>query len=93
VLESAAHASLEDSKIHLRWAHRFLFDLYLDAIDWTLIDKIVAAGRNDGVAVATCNRLLEIIRVILRRRTWTGNGSTRFLRSACNPIPCVGSVG
>ncbi len=24
VLESAAHASLEDSKIHLRWIHRFL---------------------------------------------------------------------
>ena len=43
VIESAAHASLEDSKIHLRWVHRFLYDVHLDAIDRTSLDKIVAA--------------------------------------------------
>ena len=65
--KSAAHASLEDSKIHLRWVHRFLFDVTLDAIDRNLLDKIVQARRAEGVANATVNRLLEIIRVILRR--------------------------
>ena len=30
MIESAAHAGLEDSKIHLRWVHRFLYDVHPD---------------------------------------------------------------
>ena len=88
VLESAAHASLEDSKIHLRWVHRFLYDVYLDAIDRTLIDRIVAARRAEGVAVATSNRLLEILRVILRRaqQDWEWIDKVPAIRLQPNPV-------
>lgn len=88
MVESAAHASLEDSKIHLRWVHRFLYDVHLDAIDRTLLDKIVAARRAEGVAVATSNRLLEIIRVILRRAQldWEWVDRIPAIRLQPNPV-------
>ena len=88
VIEAAAHASLEDSKIHLRWVHPFLYDVYLDAIDRTLLDKIVQARRAEGVAIATVNRLLEIIRVILRRaaQDWEWIDRIPAIRLQPNPV-------
>ena len=79
VIESAGHASLEDSKIHLRWVHRFLYDVHLDAIGRTLLDKIVA--------VATSNRL-EIIRVMLRRAQldWEWIDRIHAIRLQPNPV-------
>ena len=49
MIELAAHARLENSKIHLRWDHRLLDDVDLDAIDRTLLDKTVRRRIGDGV--------------------------------------------
>ena len=51
----------------MRWVHSHLYDKYLDAIDRTLIDKIIEARRADGVANATVNRVLEVVKAILRK--------------------------
>jgi integrase len=39
----------------------------LDAIDRTAIDQIIEAKRAEGVANATVNRMLEVVKVILRK--------------------------
>jgi len=87
-LAAATHASLEDSKIHLRWVHRFLYDVYLDAIDRSLLDKIVQARRAEGLAIATVNRLLEIIRAVLRKAMgdWEWIDRIPAIRLQPNPV-------
>lgn len=65
--ESTGRASLDDLKLHLRWVHGHLYDKYLDAIDRTQVDKIIEARRAEGVANATVNRVLEVVKAILRK--------------------------
>ena len=50
-----------------RWVHAHLYDKYLDVIDRTVIDKIIEARRADDVANATVNRVLEVVKAILRK--------------------------
>lgn len=54
----------------MRWVHPHLYDQYLDAIDRTLIDKIIETRRADGVANATVNRVIEVVKAILRKAAW-----------------------
>jgi integrase len=58
--------------MHLRWLHAHLYDRYLDEIDRTLLDRIQARRVADGVSNATVNRMLEVVRGILRAalREW-----------------------
>ncbi len=65
-------ATLKQDIRHFQWLHRFLFGLYLDEINRELIDQITQARLADGVSKATVNRLLEIIRAVLRcaERDW-----------------------
>ena len=74
--------------MHRRWVHRFLYDVHLDAIDRTLLGKIVAARHAEGVAVATSNRLLSMIRVILRRAQlgWKWIGRVPAIRLQPDPV-------
>lgn len=67
LLESEGKASLDDLKIHLRWLHPYLYDVNLDAIDRDLIDKITRMRTKEKVSNATVNRMLEVVRAILRR--------------------------
>ena len=60
-------ATIETDKIHLRWLDRYLKGLYLDDISRDLIDKITDAKRAEGVSNATVNRVLEVLRAILRK--------------------------
>ena len=48
-----------------KWLDTYLADLYLDEITREVIDKITDDKLKTGVAPATVNRLLEIVRVIL----------------------------
>src|SRR5512141_115320 len=52
---------------HLRWLDAFLCDVPLTDINRTLIDTITAARKADGVANSTVNRVLEVMRAILRK--------------------------
>ena len=60
-------ASHETDLIHLRYLDRFLADKRLSQINRALIDRIAEVRKGDGVSNATVNRLLQVIRVILRR--------------------------
>ncbi|HFD78883.1 MAG TPA: site-specific integrase [Gammaproteobacteria bacterium] len=56
----------------LRWLDPYLGEQMLDEIDIDLIDEIVEAKLDEGVADPTVNRYLSLIRAILRRaaRRW-----------------------
>jgi len=72
VEEQKSKASLENDLIHLRWLDGHLRGIYLHQIDRPRIDRITKARGNDGVTNATVNRMLQVLRAILRRahREW-----------------------
>ena len=65
--EQSHKATIETDKIHLRWLDGFLKDMYLDAINRDLIDKITDVKIAEGVRNATVNRVMEVLRAILRK--------------------------
>lgn len=65
--EQSHKATLGTDVTHLRWMDKFLKDKYLNAIDRDLIDRITEAKRDEGVSNATVNRVLEVLRAILRK--------------------------
>lgn len=65
--EQSHKATIETDKIHFRWLDRFLGDQYLDAINRDLIDKITDVKVAEGVSNATVNRVMEVLRAVLRK--------------------------
>lgn len=65
--EQAHKASIEADKIHLRWLDQYLRGRDLDTISRVLIDQITEAKLREGVRNATVNRVLEVLRAILRK--------------------------
>lgn len=64
--EKTHKVSLENDVSNLRWLHPYLYDRFLDEIDRTLLDTIQARRVEGGVRNATVNRMLEVVRAILR---------------------------
>lgn len=64
--------SIDSDVFALRWCHNHLYDLYLDEIDRDVLDKLTHIRKAEGVANSTVNRLLEVLRALLRRaeREW-----------------------
>ena len=60
-------SSLDDDISHLRFVHSHFYGRYLDKIDRDSIDKVSTARLANHVSNATVNRMLEVIRAILRR--------------------------
>lgn len=72
-LEESQHKkSLDDDKAHLRWLDPFLRNMKMRDVTRDIIDKISSAKLNEGVKPSTVNRMLEIVRAILRKaeREW-----------------------
>ena len=72
-LKEASHkATIKMDAWHLRWLDRHFGGKHLDQITRAAIDRVTEARLAEGVSNATANRLLEVIRVILRRceRQW-----------------------
>lgn len=65
--EQAHKATIETDKIHLRWLDQHLNGKHLDVISRLMIDKITEARIAEDVSNATVNRMLEVLRAILRR--------------------------
>lgn len=65
--EQSHKATIQTDKTHLRWMDRFLSGKVLDTINRDLIDKIMDAKLAEGVTHATVNRVLEVLRAILRK--------------------------
>lgn len=70
--ESQHKRSLDDDKAHLRWLDPHLKKYTLRQITRDLIDKLSEKKLAEGVRPATVNRMLEVIRAILRKaeREW-----------------------
>ena len=65
--EQSHKATLQTDKIHLVWLHQHLDGRELGMITRHVIDKITEAKQAEGVSNATVNRVLEVLRGILRR--------------------------
>ena len=70
--ESQHKRSLDDDKANLRWLDAFLKGFTLNEITRDILDKITLAKQQKGVKPATVNRMLEVVRSILRKakREW-----------------------
>ena len=64
--------TLDDDIYHLRRVHPGLYGKYLDEIDRDVLDTLTESRVSDGVSNATVNRMLQVVRAILRRaeREW-----------------------
>ena len=54
-------------KFHLRWLDKFLNGVDLATIKRDLLDRIMAARIAEGVANSSVNRVMEVVRAILRK--------------------------
>ena len=70
-LEETAHkASQFSDKKHFRWLDAYLRDVPLMDINRDKLDELVSARKADGVANATVNRMLALVRSVLRRAAY-----------------------
>ena len=65
--ETSHKASQVSDKIHLRWLDKFLNGVSLDAINRDVLDSIMAARRAEGVKNSSVNRVMEVVRAVLRK--------------------------
>jgi len=65
--EQSHKASIETDKIHLRWLDAHLGGRPLVSINRALVDRITEIKLSEDVSNATVNRVLEILRAVLRR--------------------------
>jgi integrase len=67
-LEESQHKrTLNDDKIHLRWADSFLRNVLIIDINQDQIEAMAKAREETGVSPSTINRMLEVVRAILRK--------------------------
>lgn len=72
-LEETTHKSTHKTDIaYLRWADQFLGSQMLHKINRDMLDKLSAGKKATGVANATVNRMMEVVRTILNKaeREW-----------------------
>lgn len=65
--ETTHKATHEKDKAHLRWLDSYLRGITLTAISRDAIDRLTRARLAEGVSNATVNRMLEVLRAILRK--------------------------
>ena len=64
--EKAHKATIATDRGHFQWLDRYLRNVPLDSIDRNLVDRITEARSAEGVSNATVNRMLEVLRAVLR---------------------------
>jgi len=67
IKERRGKKDLDKDKDKLRWVDSYLRGRQLDEIDADMVESIAAAKESEGCGPATVNRLLALIRAILRR--------------------------
>lgn len=66
-IEEKQHkVSLVDDKMHFRWLDAQLSGRVLNDIDRDCVDRLIKLRRSDGVADATVNRMLALLRSVLK---------------------------
>ena len=98
-LEEQSHkATIDTDKMHLRWLDQHLGGKPLDLISRGIIDHITEVKLAEGVSNATVNRLLEVLRAILRKCVNQSNGTTfsysrRGAQVTCRVADSFGGYG
>ena len=65
--EQAHKATINEDKSRFRWLDRYLGGKPLDAINRSLIEKIIDAKLAEGVSNTTVNRVLELVSAVLQK--------------------------
>jgi integrase len=65
--EQSHKAPIETDKTHFRWLDRHLRGKPLEAITRNVIDRLTDEKLAEGVSNATVNRVLELVRAVLRK--------------------------
>lgn len=65
--EQSHKATIGTDRVHFRWLDRHLGGKSLDGITRNVLDRITEAKLAEGVSNATVNRVLEIVRAVLRK--------------------------
>ena len=65
--ETQHKASQVSDLYHLRWLDQYLNGIELQAINRDFLEKILKAKQAEGVANSTVNRVLEVVRGLLRK--------------------------
>ncbi len=65
--ETSHKASQQDDVLHLRWIDKYFSNFKLNQITRDELEKILEARKAEGVSNSTVNRMLEVVRAILRR--------------------------
>lgn len=87
-LEETSHkASKRDDLVHLRWLDRYFGNLSLREISRDMIDTVIKSRLKDGVANSTVNRMLAVIRAILRRAAFDWEWLDRVPKIKLLPEP------
>ena len=70
--EKAHKASIHADKMHFRWLDPYLRGKALSSINRDVIDRLIEARQAKGITNATVNRMLQVLRAVLRmaEREW-----------------------
>ncbi len=85
--ETTHKASQCSDKTHLRWLDRFLNGVMLDEINRNRLDRIMAARMSEGLKNSSVNRVMEVIRAVLRKAAneWEWIDRVPFIRMLPEP--------
>ena len=87
-LEETSHkATHEGDKLHLKWVDQYLREYMLREVNRDTIDHMTQERLQDGVKNATVNRMLEVVRAILRKaeREWEWLDKAPYIRMLPEP--------
>ena len=86
--ETSNKATHENDKSYLRFASSFLKDKRLDEINRDMLDTISDAKKATGVANATVNRMMEIVRAVLNKavKEWEWIDKAPAIRMLPEPL-------
>lgn len=87
VEETAHKATQHDDLVHLRWLDRHFHGVSLSSISRDSLDNVVKARLKEGVANGTVNRMLAVIRAILRKAAFDWEWMDRVPKIKLLPEP------
>ena len=85
--ETSHKATQRDDLYHLRWLDPYLGNQTLNSITRDLIDDIIVKRKSEGVSHATVNRMLAVVRAILRRAALEWEWIDKYPRIKLLPEP------
>lgn len=87
-LDEVSHkASLKDDLYHLRWLDQYLVGKRLSEITKDVVDTLKQSRQAEGVSNATVNRMLAVVRAILRKAVneWEWLGKAPYIKLLPEP--------